>query len=151
MDEAARRQRIETFRRLCSQQGMRCTVQRRVILETVLDLDNHPAADDVFDVVSRRIEGVSRTTVYRTLESLARMGVITKACHPGRVARYDRRTELHHHLICLYCDSIADISDDRLDKLQLPDTSDVGFELRDFRVQLRGVCRDCRAREKKEE
>ncbi len=151
MDEAAKRRRVETFRQLCRERGLRCTAQRLVILETVLDLDNHPSADDVFDVVSRRIEGISRTTVYRTLESLARMGVITKACHPGRVARFDRRTEIHHHLICLRCDGITDIADDGLDALRLPDTSDVGFEIEDFRVQLRGICHDCREREKKEE
>lgn len=151
MDETAKQRRIEDYRRLCRERGLRCTVQRRVIFETVLDLDIHPSADDVFDVVSRRIEDISRTTVYRTLESLARMGVITKACHPGRVARYDRRTEIHHHLICLRCDSITDIADDRLDALRLPDTSDVGFEIEDFRVQLRGICHDCRVREKKEE
>ena len=120
MDEPEKRQRIEDFCRLCRERGLRCTVQRRLILESVLDLDTHPSADDVYDVVSRRVDSISRTTVYRTLENLARMGVITKACHPGRVARYDRRTELHHHLICLYCDSIADISDDRLDSSSFP-------------------------------
>ena len=151
MDETAKRRRLEDYRRLCRERGLRCTVQRRVILETVLDLDSHPSADDVYELVSRRIDGISRTTVYRSLENQARMGVITKACHPGRVARYDRRVEIHHHLICLRCDGITDISDGRLDDLEVPDTSDVGFKIKDFRVQLRGICHDCRAREKKEE
>ena len=151
LDETTRQQRLETFRRLCRERGLRCTVQRRVVLEVVLDLDTHPTADEVFEVVSRRLEGVSRTTVYRSLEGLARVGVITKACHPGATTRYDRRIEIHHHLICLRCDSITDISEAGFDDLAIPDTSAVGFEVKDYRVQLRGICHDCRDQEKKEE
>ena len=72
------------------------------------------------------------------------MGVITKTCHPGAVARYDARVDVHHHLICLRCSSIADIDDENLSRLTLPDTSAFGFEVSDFRVQLRGICRNCR-------
>jgi Fur family peroxide stress response transcriptional regulator len=151
MDEVAKEECLETLRRLCREQGLRCTVQRRVILEAALDLDNHPTADQIFELVAERIRGISRTTVYRNLENLVRMGLITKACHPGRVARYDRRTELHHHLICLHCDSVVDISDARLDALQIPNTSAFGFEVHDFRVQLRGICRRCRAQQRKGE
>jgi len=151
MDDAAKRARMDAFRRICRERGLRCTVQRRVVLETVLDLNNHPTADDVYEVVSGRLEGISRTTVYRSLESLARTGVITKACHPGATARYDRRTEMHHHLICLRCDGIVDITEAGLDGLPIPDTSAYGFDVEDYRVQLRGICHDCREKEKKEE
>ena len=130
---------------------MRCTVQRRAILEAVLELDNHPTAEQVYEAVVPRLPGVSKTTVYRALESLARLGVISKACHPGAVARYDRRTDLHHHLICLSCDAVVDISDERLDALVLPDTSGFGFTVTDFRVQLRGICRRCREHQRREE
>jgi Fur family peroxide stress response transcriptional regulator len=122
-------------------------VQRRTVLETVLDLGNHPTADQVFDEAVKRIPGISRTTVYRTLDTLARMGVITKACHPGSAVRYDRRIEIHHHLVCQRCDDVIDIADHRLDKLPIPDTSSFGFEVIDFRVQLRGVCRRCKQEE----
>jgi Fur family peroxide stress response transcriptional regulator len=151
LNEPARKERIEHFKRLCRERGERCTVQRRVILETVLDLDNHPSADQIFDAVDDRLPGIARTTVYRTLEHLARMGVITKACHPGRVARFDPRLELHHHLVCLRCNEFIDFEDDRLNGLEIPNTSAFGFEVNDYRVQLRGICQSCRENEKKEE
>jgi len=127
------------------------TPQRRAVLEAVLDLGNHPTADQVHQALAVRRPRPSRATVYRTLESLARLGVITKACHPGRPVRYDGRTEMHHHLVCLRCDEITDISDARLDRLAVPDTSALGFEVSDFRVQLRGVCRRCRKLEESHE
>ena len=151
MDEPARTERIELFRKLCRERGERCTVQRRVILETVLELDNHPSADQIFDAVDDHLPDIARTTVYRALEYLARIGVITKACHPGRVARFDPRLELHHHLVCLRCNEFFDFEDEGLNELTIPDTSAFGFEVNDYRVQLRGICKKCREKEKKED
>jgi Fur family peroxide stress response transcriptional regulator len=147
MDQQAIQQRLEEFQQLCRERGLPITVQRRTILEAVLSLENHPTADQVHEAVADRVTGISRTTVYRTLETLVRLGLITKACHPGGTIRYDRRPELHHHLICLYCDEVADISDERFDALPIPDTSGNGFRVCDHRVQLRGVCKKCQAKE----
>jgi len=151
LEHLSKEDRIREFKRLCSERGERCTAQRTVILEAVLDLDNHPSADQIYDVVGTRLPGVARTTVYRTLEHLARIGVITKACHPGRVARFDPRVELHHHLVCLHCSEIVDFEHGAFNGLPIPDTSALGFEVCDYRVQLRGICKTCQEREMKEE
>jgi Fur family peroxide stress response transcriptional regulator len=151
VEEQARNERIEAFEKLCRTEGRRVTVQRRVILEAVLDQDNHPSADQVFEVVTGHIPGIARTTVYRTLDELHRLGVISRACHPGHAVRYDARTDLHHHLVCTRCNEFIDITDERLDAVQAPDTSAHDFEVSSLRVQLLGICGTCRATERKEE
>ena len=115
----------------------------------MLDRDDHPTADEVHAALGRRRVRVARATVFRTLESLVRFGLITKACHPGSAVRYDGRTELHHHLVCLRCNRMQDISDPHLDTMRVPDTGHYGFVVSDFRVQLRGICRECREQEDK--
>jgi Fur family peroxide stress response transcriptional regulator len=144
MDAREKQQRLESFEQLCQERGIPCTIQRRVILEAVLDRDDHPSANDVFEGVRQGSRGISRATVHRTLETFVNLGVITKTCHPGNVARYDARTEIHHHLVCLRCSSVIDIHDEHLDSLRIPDTAAFGFEVADFRVQLRGTCKECR-------
>jgi Fur family peroxide stress response transcriptional regulator len=144
-----KQRRLEEFKLHCRENGMPFTAQRRVILQAVLDLDTHPTADAVYSLPSVRHARISRATVYRALESLVQSGAITKACHPGGKVRYDGRTEIHHHLICLRCDSVMDISSEKLNALQIPDTSAFGFDVKDFRVQLRGLCRQCRRMEDK--
>ena len=146
MDQAWKQERMERFKQLCRDQGERRTVQRLVILEAVLDLEDHPTADEVFAAVRDRLPGVAKPTVYRTLEHLAKLGLITKACHPGRATRFDPRIDVHHHLVCLHCNQFVDFESEALNRLAIPDTSDVGFEVSDFRVQLRGICRSCRER-----
>jgi Fur family peroxide stress response transcriptional regulator len=147
MNAQTRQRRIEDFRRLCRERGLPLTEQRKVILEAVLDLDSHPTADQVHAAVALRDPGVSRATVYRSLEGLARLGVIARACHPGRAVRYDSRTTRHHHMICLRCDEILDFTDERFDSLPVPDTAPMGFRVSGVQVELRGVCRRCRERE----
>jgi Fur family transcriptional regulator, peroxide stress response regulator len=149
MDERAKDERLELLRQACRERELVLTPQRLAVLRVVLDLDDHPTADEVYAVLARRRSRVGRATVFRTLESLARLGVITKACHPGHAARYDRRTERHHHLVCLRCDRVIDFSDARLDSLPVPDTRRLGFVVSDCRVQVRGICRKCREQEDK--
>ena len=145
-----KKRRMEEFRQRCRENGVPFTQQRRIILEAVLDMDTHPTADDVYSSPVVRRAAISRATVYRTLENLAQLGAITKACHAGGKIRYDRRTEIHHHLVCLRCDAVEDISDAKLDSISIPDTSAFEFDVKDFRVQLRGLCRRCRNTEDKQ-
>jgi Fur family peroxide stress response transcriptional regulator len=140
---AEKRQRIESFQRLCRERSLSLTVQRRTVLEVVLDRSDHPTADQVYDVVRDRVPGVSRTTVYRVLETLMRIGVITKVCHPGAAVRFDPRVEQHHHLVCLHCDSIVDLDDERFNEIALPDVRARGFTIKEFDIHLRGICGDC--------
>jgi Fur family peroxide stress response transcriptional regulator len=144
VDKQEKQDRLREFERQCRDIGVPVTFQRRAILEAVLDSSEHPTANQVFEAVDSISRGISRATVHRNLEIMAGMGVIGKTCHPGGVTRYDARTEIHHHLICQRCNSVVDIDDDQLNNLKIPDTSAFGFEVSDFCVQLRGICKDCR-------
>ena len=147
MDDQTRQTRLAQLEQACRDRGVPLTVQRRAVLEAVLGIDGHPTADEVHQAVAHRITGISRSTVYRTLEMLVHLGVIKKVCHPGSGVRYDSRLEVHHHLACQRCNMVIDISDEQLDALPIPDTSVLGFEILDFTVQLRGICRSCRKKE----
>ena len=136
--------RLETFERLCRERGVPLTVQRRVIYEAMLGHADHPTADDVYVQVRRRLHGVSRTTVYRVLETLVRLGVIGKPSCPGSVARYDKSVDRHHHLVCVRCERTMDLDDPSLNRLKFPDTRRFGFTIADYSVHFMGVCQACR-------
>lgn len=148
MKAGFRHERMARLEELCRQRGVPLTVQRRVVLDVMLDEHSHPTADQVYEQVRRRIPSISRTTVYRILDTLVQLDLVTRICHPGSAVRYDPQTERHHHLICLECESIIDLPDDRLDRIALPDVSEHGFEIRDYHIHLRGVCARCRRKRK---
>ena len=136
---------LEWFEQLCRQQGLALTVQRRTILSVLLDSDDHPTADQVYEIVRQRLPGLSRTTVYRVLDTFVRIGAVVRVSHPGAATRYDPKTHRHHHFVCLRCDRIIDLEDQRLDCIAMPDLSARGLDIQDFNIHLRGVCAECNA------
>lgn len=137
--------KLDAFAELCRREGVPLTVQRRTILSALLARDDHPTADHIFDDVRAHIPGVSRTTVYRVLDTLVKLGVARKTAHAGAQVRFDPNTERHHHLVCVHCGKVADVDDDRsLGGLRLPDTKRLGFTVDDYSIQFHGSCAECR-------
>ena len=144
-----RRQRIEAFEALCRRHGLPITIQRRTIFAYVAGREDHPTADQIYGAVRKRIPGVSRTTVYRVLETLVRLGVLSKACHPGSPVRFDPKVDRHHHLVCVRCGKMTDVADARLNGIELPAIANQGYEIRDFSIHFQGTCPACRRKTRK--
>ena len=138
--------RLREFEDVCRRRGLPLTIQRRTIVEEIAGRKDHPTAEQVFDAVQDRIPGVSRTTVYRVLNMLVRLGIINKIYDPGAAARFDPGTHPHHHFACLQCNRVIDLEDERLDAIALPDVAGQGFEITESHVYFRGTCASCRAR-----
>jgi Fur family peroxide stress response transcriptional regulator len=119
-----------------------------VILEAVLQRDDHPTADQVYEAVQDRIPQLSRTTVYRTLDTLLELGVIRRVHLTGATGRFDGKIRRHHHLVCMQCKKIVDIDDESLDQVPIPRRKLQGFEVDDFSVQFSGTCSDCQKKRK---
>lgn len=135
--------RLRAFEVLCRKRGLPVTVQRRAILEAVLQRGDHPTADGIFEVVQGRIPQLSRTTVYRVLDTLVELGFIRRI-HQAGVARFDGNVNRHHHLACTTCGKIIDLEDQAFDQLPLPDGKLQGFKIDDFSIHFSGTCPDCR-------
>jgi len=140
--------RLQEFEEICRQKGLPVTMQRRVILEGILERDDHPTADQVYEAVQDRIPQLSRTTVYRTMDTLLELGVIRRVHLTGVTGRFDGKIRRHHHLVCMHCNKIIDIDDENLDRLFLPKQKLQGFEVDDLCVQFSGTCTDCQKRQK---
>ena len=137
-------ERLSELEKLCRQQGLPLTVQRRVVLQEVLEHDDHPTADQILEAVKDRVPGISRTTVYRSLDKLADMGLIRRLHHAGASSRFDGRTHRHHHLICKVCSKVIDLEDQKLDRTRVSHVSNKGFDVEDFSIHLIGTCSECR-------
>jgi Fur family peroxide stress response transcriptional regulator len=139
--------KISMFERLCRERGLALTVQRRIILENLASRADHPTADQIYGAVKDRIRGLSRTTVYRVLETFVLLGVVTKVSNPQARARFEADTARHHHLICSGCNTVTDCHDERLDGIEVPTEVGSGFEVRNFSLAITGLCGSCRREE----
>ena len=129
---------------LLRERGMRVTSQRLVIHRALVDDGGHLSAEQVHELVAEALPGVTQQTVYSTLALLAELGVARRVAAPGSSARFEARTEPHHHAVCERCGRIEDL-DVRVPVGRAADASrELGFEPGDASVVVVGLCADCR-------
>lgn len=133
----------------------RNTIQRKLVLDAVLSLHNHPTAEDIYQKIVETHKTISRGTVYRNLNLLVEDGYISKVSIYDGADRFDYKLHRHNHIKCSQCQQIFDApasSDSALEEIirlnkQLAETSD--FEIQGYEIVFSGICPDCRAKEKK--
>jgi Fur family peroxide stress response transcriptional regulator len=134
------------LRRALESGGQRYTEQRAAVYRFLAATDSHPTADEVFLHVRGDRPGISLATVYKSLETLVGCGLAVKLAYADGSARYDGRTDPHHHVRCLGCGRVADlparVPDEAVVRLR-DSTSD--FRVTGYLLELTGYCRDCDA------
>lgn len=125
--------------------GMRVTPQRAIIFEAIEKLEGHMTAEEIFHEVAKVNAYISLATVYRTLELLQELNLITQTNfgqHQTHFALKDHGS--HHHLVCRECQRIEEFSDDLFDLFRAGLEEKYGFEIHTDHMSLFGLCRACR-------
>ena len=121
----------------------RLTKQRRIILEELRKVQTHPSADEVYEMVRKRLPKISLATVYRNLNLLSSCGLIRTLTSASSQMRFDGNPENHYHLRCVKCDRIVDLPIEMfagLDECVQNTTGHVVFE---HNLEFQGICRSC--------
>ncbi len=121
---------------------MRYSRQRELIFKKVAALNDHPTAEEIYDIASKESPGLSLGTVYRNLNVLADAKKIRRVSVPGQADRFDHTLRQHSHLYCTKCGSVTDVSLDDAAMLELISKGVPGAE--DYSLTVFGVCEDCR-------
>lgn len=123
--------------------SIRNTIQRRIVLNTVMELANHPTPENVYEEIRRKGGTLSRSTVYRNLKVLQKNGQLKKLDIPGSSIRYDGNLSAHNHIFCTVCGKIGDIScDEKNTEVSLPQATD-GWSISGNYSVFFGLCPDC--------
>ncbi len=123
--------------------GLRLTAQRQMVLEAVYEL-GHATPDQVHSAVAERAAGVNITTVYRTLELLENLGLITHAhLSHGAPTYHGVGDPQHVHLVCRGCGHIDEIPPEYLAPLAARLKREQSFIVDIGHVALFGLCSGC--------
>ena len=99
--------------------GYRMTPQRLMILSAIENSEDHISAEEIYTQVVARYPNVNISTVYRTLELLKRLGLVTKTdLGGGRVRYHPADKGHHHHLVCRECGAVIDLDESLLASLK---------------------------------
>jgi len=123
--------------------GYRLTPQRQLVLEAVDTLE-HATPDDILCEVRRTASGVNISTVYRTLELLEELGLVSHA-HLGHGAPTYHLADRHHHihLVCRDCANVIEADVEVVAEFTAKLQEDLGFETDMKHFAIYGRCADC--------
>jgi Fur family ferric uptake transcriptional regulator len=125
--------------------GFKITPQRRTILSAIAQSREHLTPAAIHDRVCQEHPGIGLVTVYRTLEMLAKLGLICEMNVGGNCRSYlmRRASEHHHHLICSDCGTVIDFTDCDLSELERRISRETSFKINGHLLEFVGQCRDC--------
>lgn len=123
--------------------GLRSTVQRRAVL-AALDELGHATVDELAVHVQRALPDLSLSTVYRTVEALDEVGLVTHAHLRHGTPTYHRvDDEPHVHLVCRRCHAVESLPASSAAGFVASVSEATGFQVDVSHVALHGVCGRC--------
>ncbi len=126
--------------------NMRLTTQRQIILEELSKVKSHPTANEVYDMVRKRLPRIGLGTVYRNLELMADSGIILKLEVGGTQKRFDATTETHYHIRCSQCDKVDDIEIPVQHHINEAAMAASNYQILGHHIEFSGVCLDCQSK-----
>ena len=129
--------------------GGRVTPARRAVLAAILDTGGHHfTAAEIFAAVEDTLPRPDRATVYRTLDLLTELGVVTPLQLDGEATVYHRADHRHGHLVCIGCGAVVELPEAALQLLAASLEDGTGFVLDAERVAIAGWCQTCARKER---
>ncbi|MFC7491129.1 MULTISPECIES: Fur family transcriptional regulator [unclassified Knoellia] len=125
--------------------GRRLTPQRQQVLDAVERL-GHATPEEIVEAVSVKAgPPMALSTVYRSLEALQELGLVTHTHVDHRVPSYHLAGHATHiHVVCRECGSVdeapAEVASEFVARLE----GSLGFEADVTHAAIHGLCRTCR-------
>lgn len=126
------------------EQGYRLTPQRMMVLSAIENSNDHISAEEIYAQVVAKYPHVNISTVYRTLELLNRLGLVTETdLGGGRVRYHPAGKGHHHHLVCQECGKVIDLDETVLYPLKKVLLREYKFSADLRHLGIFGRCADC--------
>ncbi len=132
------------FEGQCRKFGLKVTPQRVAIYKELLQTDEHPSAQMLYEKVKKVFPSISLDTVNRTLLTLNEIGAAFTVEGSGDAKRFDGGLNEHQHFRCVKCKKIIDFHHKPFDNIKLPAEISKKFTVLRKTVYLEGICDSCR-------
>jgi len=125
------------------EKSIKVTAQRAAVLEFLQGNRDHPSPDEVYRKVHKRFPFISRATVYNTIKTLTKAGLLQEVLIQQDKSRVDPNVSRHHHFKCLRCGTVKDLPYALMtaDRVR---PSLKAYHVNDVRMVVEGLCERCR-------
>lgn len=138
-------ERVAEFIERSKDLGIKVTPQRIAIYRELASTDQHPSTETIYKKIKDYYPNISLTTVYRTLETFEKLGLIAVVNVLYNAARYDANLTPHHHIVCTDCKKVEDVYDESLNNLDISNKTLGDYKVEGYSLLLSGQCKNCRS------
>src|SRR5262245_48166562 len=141
-------QRFNAFKAALRERTLKSTAQRDDIARVFFANNRHISVEELYREVKQVNPRVGYATVYRTVRLLRECGLAAERHFHDGEARFENVEDEHHHhdhLICERCGRIVEFANDAIERLQEHVAQKLGFVITRHKMELYGVCAECRA------
>lgn len=129
-------ERVRDMERALRAEGVRMTRQRTALIRLLAEAEDHPDANELHRRARSVDPTVSLSTVYRTLSTLERKGIVHRHAFENS-ARFETSDAPHHdHLIDVDSGEVVEFRSDRIEQLQAEIAAALGYEIVRHRLEL---------------
>lgn len=139
-------EKLEKFREFIRERGLKSTRQRDEIAGWFFRHRGHLSAEQIYREVKEEVPGIGFSTVYRTMKLLVEAGLVAERHFGDAEALYENLSTHHDHCICTACGKIIEFENEQIEQLQDSVAERFGFLLKSHRMELYGLCSDCRGK-----
>jgi Fur family transcriptional regulator, ferric uptake regulator len=131
---------LERALSVMAEHGYRATAPRRAVVTAVLSHDRPFSAEQIV----AELPSIGRATVYRTLEVLASVDLLTRLLQPGGHPAYVIGQPGHrHHLVCSNCGDVVSFTECPVDSLVSELVRDTDYAIEGHHLEIFGRCPEC--------
>jgi len=134
---------MKTMSTMLKANDLAVTAQRAAVMEFLHGNTDHPSVDTIYKRVKKRFPYISRATVYNTVKTLTRAGLLQEVLVQQDKTRVDSNVSRHHHFKCLRCGRIEDVPYDILTAKHVGEHAK-SYHVEEVRVVMEGRCKRCR-------
>lgn len=139
---------LEIIKNKLKAKGFKLTPQRKGIIETILaSKGEHLSIEEIYNIVKETCPEIGLATVYRTIQILDEVEVVSKLDLYDGCIRYeinlDEESHSHHHLICQACGKIFEVKEDLLEILEENVEKNYNFKILNHDLKIIGICEEC--------
>jgi len=130
---------------ISKRKGVKVTTQRILVFKELLkQTKRHPSAEELYQKLKSKIYGLSLSTVYRTLTTFEKLGLVRRIPTPDGKAHFEIANKPHGHFICRKCGKIFDIDNIKpsLNSIEKK-LEKQGFWVETYNVVCYGLCDKC--------
>ncbi len=127
--------------------GGRVTTARRLVLQTLFERSGHCTAPELAEHVGKQVHAygldVHMSTIYRFLDELEELGVISHSHLGHGPAVYDVSPVAHSHLVCEVCGDVTESPNELFAAFASLVKARYGFSIDPHHFAMAGRCRNC--------